>query len=513
MAVSPNVIYTDVYPNDTREDAEFLAVFSAPANSLHHLEIGGTVDSYHDDPADWFSVELKDGAFATAYLTVSIDYGGNWANYLDGNPFYSISISVSTDGALGTQSIETTYSVGPDYSIYEDFYELFAPYLPGGLGAGTAEEYEIYTAILNFYEGDPTQNEAYAKLNALEERVDTANSPIDDVFRDALHLLSINIAEAYVPEITTNGVPVPASNELFPEEITLKGPVTDGIGFVKVTGLFQIGSFSGGDTQFVPAPYQIDIGLVPISDDSDSAVIVGDSGDNVLRGTRFDDKIVGYRGDDRLFGFAGDDTLLGGPGDDRLVGGPGKDNLFGGPGNDIIFGNDGNDRLVGDAGDDRIFGGNGNDRLIGGSGSDRLVGGNGRDILVGGPGDDILFGNNGNDRLSGGAGNDRLFGGPGDDRLIGGAGRDILDGGPGNDAMFGGRGPDVFVFRAGHDTILDFSRGDRIDLRSINSINSLRDIALNSSANDEGLLISVGRHSLLLTDIEFQELRAVDFLF
>ncbi|MCF3933156.1 hypothetical protein L1787_06970 [Acuticoccus sp. M5D2P5] len=515
MAVSPNIIFTDVYPNDSRSEAEFLAVFSAPANALHHMEIVGTVDGQDElggDPVDWFSVELKDSAFSTVYLTASIVHGG-WANYLNGNPFYSINVSVTTDGALGSHTIETSYSVGPDPAVIGNLADLFAPHLVGGLGNGTIEEYGIYADLLNFYQGNPTQQAAYAKIADLERRIEAVNSSVKDVFFEALGIVSLSIGDAYIPKAITNGVRVSPRDELFPAELTLEGPVTDGTGYIKVTGTFMIGAFGETEIDFAPAPYRIDVGLVPASGAGGEDVIAGDESDNVLRGTRFDDRIEGYRGNDRLFGFAGDDTLLGGPGNDRLMGGPGNDNLSGGPGDDILFGHNGHDRLAGDAGDDRLFGGNGNDRLIGGSGDDRLVGGNGRDILVGGPGNDILSGNNGNDRLSGGAGNDRLFGGPGDDRLIGGAGRDILDGGPGNDVMFGGRGPDVFVFRVGHDTILDFSRGDRIDLTGVGSLNSLRDIRLASSAEDDGLLIKAGGNSLLLVDIELQDLRDADFLF
>ncbi len=68
--------------------------------------------------------------------------------------------------------------------------------------------------------------------------------------------------------------------------------------------------------------------------------------------------------------------------------------------------------------------------------------------------------------IEGGLGNDTLIGGAGNDTLYGGPGNDVLYGGPGNDRLYGGPGADTFVFRLerGVDAIMDFERGDRIQL-------------------------------------------------
>jgi Ca2+-binding RTX toxin-like protein len=134
-------------------------------------------------------------------------------------------------------------------------------------------------------------------------------------------------------------------------------------------------------------------------------------------------------------------------------------------GNDTILGLQGNDYLRGGDGNDVISSGGGKDTLEGGSGNDILSGSTGKDVLYGDDGNDILLGNNGNDDINGGAGNDNLFGGNGSDTLVGGMGKDTL---------YGDNGPDVFVYGSLQDStdimqdiIVDFSKGDKIDLSGL----------------------------------------------
>lgn len=142
-----------------------------------------------------------------------------------------------------------------------------------------------------------------------------------------------------------------------------------------------------------------------------------------------------------------------------------------------ILGTRGADRIAATAFEDIVYGLAGNDRLTGGAGSDILRGGTGNDVLLGGAGHDRLLGDGGNDRLVGGPGQDALLGGPGDDRLLGGAAPDRLVGGWGADVLSGGPGRDTFVFAdprhagagAERDVILDFARGDRIDLSGMDA--------------------------------------------
>lgn len=80
------------------------------------------------------------------------------------------------------------------------------------------------------------------------------------------------------------------------------------------------------------------------------------------------------------------------------------------------------------------------------------------------------------DTLKGGVGADHIVGLAGNDRLIGGRGDDLLVGGLGQDVLAGGLGKDTFKFKtikestvAAPDVILDFTRGDKIDLASIDA--------------------------------------------
>lgn len=249
-------------------------------------------------------------------------------------------------------------------------------------------------------------------------------------------------------------------------------------------------------------------------------IINGGAGDDVIRAGGGNDTISGGAGKDTIYGDDGNDTIYGGAGDDVLKGGIGNDSIRGGSNNDSIYGEDGDDLLWGDDGDDTVDGGNGNDVIRGGDGNDILSGGagadtlygeNGNDALYGGSGDDILHGGAGQDSIRGGSNNDTISGGDGDDMLWGddgndiiwgdagadtlrgGAGNDILGGGAGNDAFYGedgndilyaglgsdilsgGAGNDRFVFdnasltRLDVDTIIDFQKGDIIDLSAIDA--------------------------------------------
>jgi hypothetical protein len=107
-----------------------------------------------------------------------------------------------------------------------------------------------------------------------------------------------------------------------------------------------------------------------------------------------------------------------------------------------IFGSQAVDRLAGDSLSNQIFGRGGNDVLVGRGGHDRMDGGSGTDLLNGGAGNDVLAGSSGNDRMTGGSGNDRFdF-------------NSIRDSG----AASGAR-----------DLIVDFRRGDKVDLSGIDA--------------------------------------------
>lgn len=91
-----------------------------------------------------------------------------------------------------------------------------------------------------------------------------------------------------------------------------------------------------------------------------------------------------------------------------------------------------------------------------------LIGSGGSDRLAGGSGDDTLYGLDGDDILDGGAGADILVGGEGDDLLTGGRGADRLSGGGGSDTFRYAGLEEISL-----DRIIDFGRGDRLDLSAL----------------------------------------------
>ena len=266
-----------------------------------------------------------------------------------------------------------------------------------------------------------------------------------------------------------------------------------------------------------------------------ATVLRGTSGNDTISGPggAFDYVIFGLEGDDQLNGSFGNDALFGAEGNDLLQGSSGADTLDGGAGNDTLNGLEGADVMLGGAGDDSIvgflggyagFGGEGNDIIRTGSGGgatgfgfgelgdDTLVGGDGGDVLVGGLGDDTYIVSDlgdkatetssigGNDHVMSaisfqlganieqltltGSANVHGFGNALDNIITGNDGINILGGGLGADILTGGGGNDIFLYHnvaestaAATDRILDFTSGDKIDLRTI-------DARTNSAGND-----------------------------
>lgn len=173
-----------------------------------------------------------------------------------------------------------------------------------------------------------------------------------------------------------------------------------------------------------------------------------------LTGTAERDQLEGMFLDDTLYGLDGDDTLRGGAGNDLLEGGAGNDYLDGNAGDNILRGGDGEDRLTSSTfGNNLMEGGAGNDILSGGAGNDRMLGGAGNDILQ----LESTYGNTARTlTMAGEDGNDTL--------RVGFASSNIKI------VASGGAGADTFVISSFADlTILDFSPGDVLDLRSIHS--------------------------------------------
>ncbi|MDO7835870.1 type I secretion C-terminal target domain-containing protein [Sphingobium sp. HBC34] len=269
-------------------------------------------------------------------------------------------------------------------------------------------------------------------------------------------------------------------------------------------------------------------------------------------------RAIGTSNDDTLFGGSGDDELTGGSGSDALNGGAGSDVLVGGEGNDMLRGGAGNDRFVYAArgfGLDTIADYTSGDRIdlrglnigelsqlapfmrqagsnveinlewagraeritIAGVQLANLTAGNflfNNDIIGGGvdgtSNDDSLFGSLGPDMLYGYAGDDSLSAGAGDDLLVGGEGSDIMRGGEGNDRF-------LYTDRGfGTDLIVDFTAGDRIDLRTLN-IADMAQLApfMRQSGNDVHIAFTwAGRsETIIVQDKLVADLTVADFLF
>ncbi|HEX8124581.1 MAG TPA: M10 family metallopeptidase C-terminal domain-containing protein [Allosphingosinicella sp.] len=160
-------------------------------------------------------------------------------------------------------------------------------------------------------------------------------------------------------------------------------------------------------------------------------------------------------------------VITGNASDNVLNGGVGADSMIGGAGNDLYF--------VDNAGDTVTeLAGGGNDTVSTGLSSYTLGDNVENLILTGSSGDGT--GNAGDNVLTGNAGSNRLNGGAGNDRLIGGDGMDFLTGGAGNDVFVGENTATKVATKMGNlsiDTILDFSKGDMIDLSGIDANTSI----------------------------------------
>jgi Ca2+-binding RTX toxin-like protein len=192
-----------------------------------------------------------------------------------------------------------------------------------------------------------------------------------------------------------------------------------------------------------------------------------------------------------------------GAGGFQLVGGRTANVITGGLGFDQLWGRDGNDTLISNGGGDAMGGGTGDDLyVIGADDAGALIteylnegidtvrseitftlAANVEKLVLTGSGDVTGTGNDLANTLTGTAGDNVLSGMAGADVIAGGDGDDIIAGGLGNDRLTGGAGADTFVIddalwtpsRLGGikdvDTILDldFSAGDRIDLRGVDA--------------------------------------------
>ena len=119
--------------------------------------------------------------------------------------------------------------------------------------------------------------------------------------------------------------------------------------------------------------------------------------------------------------------------------------------------------------------------------------------------------------LQGSSFDDALTGDANANTIWGMKGSDLIHGGAGNDMLSGGGGADIFGFGSnyGSDIIDDFEIGqDRIDFSSHVGIADISDLIVAQSGDDT--IISAadgGDDSILLLDLNFQDIDEADFLF
>ncbi|HEX8469429.1 MAG TPA: M10 family metallopeptidase C-terminal domain-containing protein [Allosphingosinicella sp.] len=161
-------------------------------------------------------------------------------------------------------------------------------------------------------------------------------------------------------------------------------------------------------------------------------------------------------------GNALNNVITGNASDNVLDGGLGADSMIGGAGNDLYFVDNGGDQVT-------ELSGGGNDTVS--SSIAYTLGDNVENLILtgsagdgtGNAGDNVLTGNGLSNRLNGGAGNDRLIGGDGVDYLTGGAGNDVFVGEINATKVASKSGPISL------DVVLDFTKGDKIDLSGIDA--------------------------------------------
>lgn len=209
------------------------------------------------------------------------------------------------------------------------------------------------------------------------------------------------------------------------------------------------------------------------------------------------------------------DEVYGGAGDDTMTVYTRKSDYWGGGGNDFISSAGYWNLLVGGDGNDTVsYMTQDDDKHVRGWGVDLDLGlefartGQGRketivkfenaegtsygDGLIGSKGNNKLWGMDGSDDLAGMKGDDQLFGGNGADYLYGGNGADELTGGKGKDRLEGGNGSDTFIFAhvnemgkgSDADIIVDFEKGDKIDLSGAGSFSFIGDAGFSNTAGE-----------------------------
>lgn len=192
----------------------------------------------------------------------------------------------------------------------------------------------------------------------------------------------------------------------------------------------------------------------------------------VIKGTINLDKLNGTSAADQISGLAGNDVLTGLGGNDTLDGGAGNDTMTGGLGNDTYIVDSISDKVVEKTGEGTDLVKASVSFTLGSFVENLLLTGSTGINGTGNTLNNTLTGNGGNNTLKGLAGNDTLSGGAGVDTLFGGTGMDTLTGGTGNDKFAFDDGDFSSKTSTGADTIVDFTKGDKIDLSLVDAVST-----------------------------------------
>lgn len=242
----------------------------------------------------------------------------------------------------------------------------------------------------------------------------------------------------------------------------------------------------------------------------------------IKKGTDARDTLRGTIGDDTIYGYAGDDIIFGGKGNDTLSGGAGADTFVLDTrdwGSDTVTDWGAGDRIDVSALNITSFAvmklllrsgnfGVGFGIRTNGQASNLFL--ENTDIRTINAADFVFSTSRKALTIKDSAGDDTLFGALGNDTFVMGGGADLVAGGGGND---------TFVFTKlgfSTDTILDFGKGDRIDLSAfhVSDLASLKAVALNPSTGTTiGLAFGGESGTIVLEGRGLNSLTARDFVF
>ena len=118
--------------------------------------------------------------------------------------------------------------------------------------------------------------------------------------------------------------------------------------------------------------------------------------------------------------------------------------------------------------------------------------------------DDRMIGSGLAELIAAELGDDFINGRSGKDSIFGGDGSDTLCGGKRKDTIFGGSGADQFLVSRGRDLVRDFNVAEGDIIKGFTA-----DAEINHKFQTQCLVISEGRHKMVLTNIDRADYREI----